>query len=169
MVVDGRPRHDRAAALSCCTAGCHAVGHSGESACALRQCFTVRICKAVIILRSISLAAGVLVLAVSACGFPQEFPAPPRNAPVVLPVKISPDGRIITVRAAEPCGHRPLLIARSYPHRVTLRLVNRDISSCHVEAVGVISVSVTLPHPLGTRQLVQALTGKPIKYHIGHF
>ncbi len=129
--------------------------------------------KAVIILRSmlIPLAAGVLVLAVSACGvgFPPDFPAPPRNAPIVLPVKVSPDGRIITVRAAKPCGHRPLLIARSYPHRVTLRLVNRDISNCHVEAVGVISVSVTLTHPLGTRQLVQALTGKPIKYHIGHF
>jgi hypothetical protein len=66
-------------------------------------------------------------------------------------------------------SRRPLLIARSYRDRVTLRLVNRHISNCHVEAVGVISVSVTLPHPLGTRDLVQALTGKPIKYHIGHF
>ena len=109
------------------------------------------------------------MLVVSACSLPQEFPAPPRNAPVVLPVKVSPDGLVITVRAAEPCGHRPLLIARSYRDRVTLRLVNRHISNCHVEAVGVISVSVTLPHPLGTRGLVQALTGKRIKYHIGHF
>jgi hypothetical protein len=46
---------------------------------------------------------------------------------------------------AKPCGHRPLLIARSLPRRVTLRLVNRDISNCHVEAVGVITVSVMLP------------------------
>jgi hypothetical protein len=38
-----------------------------------------------------------------------------------------------------------------------------------VEAVGVTSVSVRLPQPLGTRQLVQALNGKPIKYHVGHF
>jgi hypothetical protein len=99
----------------------------------------------------------------------KEPPAPPRNARIVLPVKVSPDGRVITVRAAKPCGHRPLLIARSYPHRVTLRLVNRHTSDCHVEAVGVTSVSVTLPHPLGARHLVQALNGKPIKYHIGHF
>jgi hypothetical protein len=82
---------------------------------------------------------------------------------------INPDGRVITVRAAKPCGHRPLLIARSYPHRVTLRLVNRDISNCHVEAVGVVNVSVTLTRPLGTRQLVQALNGKPIRYHVGRF
>jgi len=116
------------------------------------------------------LVVGVLVLAVSACGGgATNSPAPPRNAPVVLPVMISSDGRVITVRAAKPCGHRPLLIARSYRHRVTLRLVNRDIGKCHVEAVGVISVSVTLPHPLGTRQLVQALTGKPIRYQFGHF
>lgn len=134
-------------------------------------CGSIR--KAVIILRSksILLAAGVLPLAVSACGvgFPPDFPAPPRNAPIVLPVKVSPGGRVITVRAAKPCGHRPLLIARSYPDRVTLRLVNRDISNCHAEAVGVITVSVTLPNPLGSRKLVQALTGKMIKYHIGHF
>lgn len=117
-----------------------------------------------------SLAAGTLVLAVSACGGSgSEFPAPPRNAPIVLPVMISPNGRVITVRAAEPCGHRPLLVARSYPHRVTLRLLNRHTSNCHVEAVGVISVSVTLPRPLGNRQLRQALNGKPIKYHVGHF
>jgi hypothetical protein len=110
------------------------------------------------------------VLAVSACGgHGADFPAPPRNPPIVLPVMINPDGRVITVRAAKPCGHRPLLIAQSYPHRVTLRLVNRDISNCHVEAVGVVSVSVTLPQPLGTRPLVQALDGKPIRYHVGHF
>lgn len=115
------------------------------------------------------LAAGVLLLAASACEVSNEFPAPPRNAPIVLPVMVSAGGRVITVRAAKPCGHRPLLLARSYRHRVTLRLVNRHTSNCHVEAVGVTSVSVTLPQPLGTRQLVQALNGKPIKYHVGHF
>ncbi len=73
------------------------------------------------------------------------------------------------MRAGKPCGHRPLLIARSYPHRVTLRLVNRDISNCHVEAMGVVAVSVMLLQPLGTRELVQALNGKPIKHHVGHF
>ena len=82
---------------------------------------------------------------------------------------VSAGGRVITVRAAKPCGHRPLLIARSYPHRVTLQLVNQHTSNCHVEAVGVTIVSVTLSRPLGTRRLVQALNGKPIKYHVGHF
>jgi hypothetical protein len=56
-----------------------------------------------------------------------------------------------------------------YPHRVTLHLVNRGIGKCHAEAVVVIRVSVTLPSPLGTRRLVQALNGEPIKYHVGHF
>jgi hypothetical protein len=107
------------------------------------------------------------MLAVSACGgYGAGFPVPPRNPPVVSPVTISPDGRVITVRAAKPCGHRPLLIARSYPRRVTLRLVNRDVSNCHVEAVGVIAVSVTLSSPLGTRRLVQATTGGPIRYQV---
>jgi hypothetical protein len=82
---------------------------------------------------------------------------------------ISQDGRVITARAARPCGHRPLLIARSYLHRVALRLVNQDAGNCHADAVGVISVSVTLPHPLGNRRLVQALNGWPIKYHVGYF
>jgi hypothetical protein len=106
------------------------------------------------------------MLAVSACAIGSEFPPPPRYPPVVLPVTVSSDGRVITVRAAKPCGHRPLLIARSYPRRVTLRLVNRGVSDCHVKAVGVIAVSVTLPSPLGTRSLVQATTGKPIKYQV---
>ncbi len=79
---------------------------------------------------------------------------------------VSANGRVITVRAAKPCGHRPLLLARSSPDRVTLRLVNRDVRDCHVEAVGVISVSVTLPRALGSRQLVQAVNGKPIKYRM---
>ena len=117
-----------------------------------------------------ALVAVALVLGASACqSVGPEFPAPPRNALVVLPVMLSPDGRVITVRAAKPCGHRPLLMVRSYPQRVTLRLVNRDVSKCHVEAVGVIKVSVKLARPLGTRRLVQALNGKPIRYHVGHF
>ena len=117
----------------------------------------------------VPLAAGALVLAVPACGFMGSgsgFPAPPRNPPVVSPVTLSTDGRVITVRAAKPCGQRPLLIARSNAWRVTLRLVNRDVSDCHVEAVGVTAVSVTLPAPLGNRQLLQATTGKPISWQI---
>jgi hypothetical protein len=132
-------------------------------------CLILVVCirEVVIILRSmrIPLVAGVLMVACSACGG-MDFPEPPRNLPVASPVIIRPDGRVITVRAARACGHRPQLIARSFPHRVTLRLVNPD-TNCHAEAIQAISVSVTLPHPLGTRQLVQASTGKQIRYHVG--
>jgi hypothetical protein len=114
------------------------------------------------------LVAGALMLAVSACDVSEQFPAPPRNPHIVLPVTVSSDGRVITVRAAKPCGHRPRLITRAYPHRVTLRLVNRHVNDCHVEAVGVISLSVTLPSPLGARRLVDATNGKRIKYHVSH-
>lgn len=136
----------------------------------LRSGPAVSIREVVIILRPIQiLPLAVLMVAVSSCGVmdgDSGFPPPPRNPPVGAPVTISPDGRVITVRAAKPCGHRPLLIARPYPHLVTLRLVNRDVGNCHVEAVPVISVSVTLPSPLGTRSLVQATTGKPIRYQV---
>jgi len=111
--------------------------------------------------------AGVLMLIGLGCS--SALPVPPKYPPVTSPVEVSPDGRTITVHAAKPCGHRPLLIARSLPGRVTLRLVNRGVSGCHVEAVGVITVSVTLPRPLGTRPLVQAINGKRINYHVGHF
>ena len=113
----------------------------------------------------IPLVAGLLMLVLSACTV-EEFPAPPRNPHIVLPVTVSPDGRIITVRAAKPCGQRPLLVVRSYPHRVTLHLVNQHVSDCHVEAVGVISISVRLPSPLRTRPLVDATNGKRIRYHV---
>jgi hypothetical protein len=121
----------------------------------------------VIILQSrrYPLVAGVLMVAISACSGAPGFLPVPRNPLVRSPVTISRDGRVITVRADRPCGHRPLLIARSYRHRVTLRLVNLD-TNCHEELVPVIAVSVTLPSPLGTRHLVQAMTGKPISFQV---
>jgi len=113
------------------------------------------------------IAAGILPLAVVACGGNgADFPPPPRNPPVVSPVTLSQHGRVITVRADLACGHRPLLIARSYPHRVTLRLVNPD-TNCHAEAIKLVDVSVTLSAALGARHLAQAPTGKPIKYVVG--
>ena len=119
-------------------------------------------------LARIPTAAAAIILTASACGNDNSgFPPPPRNPPVVSPVLLSQDGRIITVRAARACGHRPLLIARSYPHRVTLLLVNPDVS-CNAEAIAVISVSVTLPAPLGHRRLVQAHDGQPVRYHLSH-
>jgi hypothetical protein len=114
------------------------------------------------------LVVGVVMLAISACAASQEFPAPPLHPRVVSPVTLSQSGRVITVRAAKPCGHRPLVIAHSYPHRVSLRIVNRHTSDCHVEGVGIISVCVRLPAPLGTRRLVDATTGKRIDYHVAN-
>jgi hypothetical protein len=70
---------------------------------------------------------------------------------------------VITVRSMR--GHRPHLIARSYPHRVTLRLVNPDID-CHAEVFPVVNVRAMLPQPLGARELVHATTGKPVRYHV---
>lgn len=110
--------------------------------------------------------AAVLMLTGSSCGgHGADFPPPPRTAPVASPVTLSSDGRVITARGVIACGHRPLLIARSYPNRVTLTWVNPG-TACDAEAIMPITVSVSLPSPLGTRQLVQASTGKPIRYHV---
>ena len=114
------------------------------------------------------MAAALVILTASACGNDNSgFPPPPRNPPVASSVLLSQDGRIMTVRAPKACGHRPLLIARSYPHQVTLLLVNPDIS-CNAAAITVTSVSVTLPTPLGNRRLVQAHGGQPVRYHLSH-
>ena len=115
------------------------------------------------------MVAAALMLAVSACGVlaghGADFPSPPRTAPVASSVTLSSDRRVITAQGVIACGHRPLLIARPYPNRVTLTWVNPD-THCHAEAIGQVTISVLLPSPLGTRQLVQPSTGKPIRYHI---
>lgn len=112
----------------------------------------------------VPLAAGLLMLAVSACDI-NGISAPPRYPSISMAVMVSHDGRVITVRAVKACGHRPHLIARSYPHRVTLRLVNPDID-CHAEVFPVVNVRAILPQPLGARELVHATTGKPVRYHL---
>jgi hypothetical protein len=112
----------------------------------------------------VPIVAGVLVLAVAACGRAgADFPAPPRYAPVSSPVTVSANGRVITARGVIACGHRPRLVARSYPGRVTLTWVNPD-TNCNAEAVRPVVVSVSLPVPLGSRKLVQASTGRRIRY-----
>jgi hypothetical protein len=119
-------------------------------------------------LAQIATATAALILTASACSnYNNGFPPPPRNPPVVSPALLSQDGRVITVRAARACGHRPRLIARSYQRRVTLLLINPDIS-CNAEAIAVVSVSVTLAAPLGNRRLAQAHGGQPIRYHLKH-
>lgn len=122
----------------------------------------------VIIVRAgrVLLAAGILTLAVTACGgYGAGFPPPPRTDSVAAPVTVSRDGRVITARTVRVCGVRPKLVARSYRNYVTLRLVNPD-TSCNAEPVGrKIFVSVTLRSPLGSRRLIQAFTHKPITMH----
>ncbi len=109
----------------------------------------------------------IAALAVTGCStFPDrgaDFPPPPRYAPVSSPVTVSANGRVITARGVIACGHRPLLVARSHPDRVTLTWVNPD-TNCNAEAIKPVTVSVSLAAPLGSRKLVQASTGKPIRY-----
>jgi hypothetical protein len=120
------------------------------------------------VLRSIragALAAAVLLL-LPACGATNaDFPPPPRTAEITSAVTVSPDGKVITARGVIACGHRPVLVARSYPGRVTLEWVNPD-TSCNAEAIMAVFVIVRLSVPLGHRRLVQASTGTPIPYHI---
>jgi hypothetical protein len=61
------------------------------------------------------------------------------------------------------CGHLPLLVARSYPRKVTLKWVNPD-TNCNAEAVRAVPVRIRLTAPLGNRALVQAVSGGPVRY-----
>ena len=103
------------------------------------------------------------LVAVGCGGTNADFPPPPRTAPVNSLVLVSANGRVLTARGAIACGHRPLLVARSYPDRVTLTWVNPD-TSCNAEAIKQVTVSTSLPTPLGGRALVQASTGARISY-----
>jgi hypothetical protein len=106
----------------------------------------------------------LVVGTVVGCGTNESgWPHPPRQAPVREQVFVSADGRVITAKGVLACGHRPLLVARSYSNRVTLTWVNPD-TSCTSETIHPVWVSMTLPKPLDSRALVQASTGKPIAY-----
>jgi hypothetical protein len=112
----------------------------------------------------IGTAALALAVVIEGCGGTNPgFPPPPPTAPVNSLVLISANGRVLTARGAMACGHRPRLVARSYPDRVTLILINPD-TSCNAEAIKQVAVSTSLPTPLGARALVQASTGARIRY-----
>jgi hypothetical protein len=116
----------------------------------------------------VAAAATVALFALSACGSGvANFPPPPRTADIASSVTVSANGRVITARGVIACGHTPLLVARSYRDRVTLKWVNPD-TNCDAEAVKPVMVSVRLPSPLGRRHLVQASTGKRIPHRVGH-
>jgi hypothetical protein len=111
----------------------------------------------------IDAAAVALAVAVGGCASAiPSWPHPPRTVPVDSPVLISASGRVLTARGVIACGHRPLLVARSYPDRVTLTWINPD-TSCNAEAIKPVTVSTSLPTPLGSRALVQASTGARIR------
>ena len=96
-----------------------------------------------------------------------EFPQRVPRYPVTRRV-LRPDRHRVAVDAVAPDGQ---VVVRGVPEPMPVGsdVTNRSTDDCHVQAVGVTSVGVTLGHPLGTRHFVQALNGKPIKYHIGHF
>jgi len=114
--------------------------------------------------------AATLALAIAVGGCASAIPSwphPPRTAPVNSLVLISANGRVLTARGAMACGHRPLLVARSYPDRVTLTWINPD-TSCNAEAIKTVAVSTSLADPLGSRALLQASTGARVRYHEAH-
>ena len=115
-------------------------------------------------LKTCAILASALVLAACSTSGGSGFPREPRFEEVSSPVLLSHDGRVITVRGVIVCGHRPVLIAHSYPHRITLKWFNPD-TNCDAEAIKGVMVSVSLPDPLGHRQLVQASNGRPIRHH----
>jgi hypothetical protein len=112
------------------------------------------------------LCATVAVAAmVAGCAMPAApgWPSPPRTYPVSLPVLVSADGLVLTGVGSMACGHAPLLVARSYPRKVTLTWINPD-TNCHAEALRSAVARVTLPTPLGRRALVQTASGAPVRY-----
>ena len=117
-------------------------------------------------MRRTLVTVGVLavVAVTSGCSqVPGPWPPPPRLVQISGNVLLSPDGRVITAAGLKACGRRPLLIARSYPHRVTLTWLNPD-TNCNAESIFRAVVSTSLPAPLGRRTLVQASDGTRIAY-----
>jgi hypothetical protein len=80
---------------------------------------------------------------------------------VSAPVLVSQDGRVITGVGGIICGHRSLLVARSYPRKVTLKWVNPD-TNCNAEAVRAVPARARLSAPLGNRALVQVVSGPQV-------
>jgi hypothetical protein len=107
-------------------------------------------------------AVGLIAAGCGLLGPGADFPSPPRQSPVTT-VLVSTDGRVITGVGGMACGHDPRLVARSYPHKVTLTWINPD-TNCHAETTRSTVVRIRLAEPLGTRPLVQASGGGRIPY-----
>ncbi len=104
------------------------------------------------------LVLAALVVAGCSAG-PAASLKPPRYQPVGLTVLVSADGRVITAIGTFVCEHAQRLVARSYPGKVALILVNPD-RNCKEDPGNAtfsqrIPASTRLPEPLRNRALIR--------------
>jgi len=79
---------------------------------------------------------------------------------------VSRNGRTITVLTVQQCGGPSKLVATSYQDRVALVVTaptGAPDEVCPLD-LQVLTISTTLPEPLGDRVLVNGITGKPVPY-----
>jgi hypothetical protein len=107
-------------------------------------------------------AAALGLLAAGCFSFPPDFPHSPRRFPVAT-VLVSANGRVITAVGGKACGHKPRLVARSHPDKVTQVWVNPD-ATCNAETARAVAVRIVLPEPLGNRPLAHASGSGRIPY-----
>ncbi|MGC0314785.1 hypothetical protein [Kitasatospora acidiphila] len=125
-------------------------------------------------------AVGVIGLGVAACYvWGDDYPLPYRTRdasvvnrialddPSASGVIVDADDRTITLDVSwAGCDYKPDLVAQETAERVTLVLKRRDASGPGIgcEDGGVARLRTVLHHPLGTRSLVDAVTGKPVPH-----
>ncbi|SOB88916.1 hypothetical protein [Streptomyces sp. 1331.2] len=80
---------------------------------------------------------------------------------------VEADDRTITMEVAwSGCDYKPDLVAGEWADKVTLLLRRRDASGPDIgcEDGGIARVTAVLRHPLGSRPVTDALTGRPVPY-----
>ncbi len=123
-------------------------------------------------------AAGVVAAGLAACYLwadPYPLPYKVRDASVLGPVtlgdphvdrfSVGSDDRTISLHVDwSGCDYKPDLVAKETADRVTMTLKRRDASGPGVgcEDGGIAQLTTSLHHPLGSRALVDGVTGRPI-------
>jgi hypothetical protein len=122
--------------------------------------------------------SGTRGLKLAGLGTAVELPTSLSGAPVIPDIfgveRLGFDGfpvvgrndRTIAVLTVQQCGGPSRLVARPYPRRVVLVLTapnGAPDAVCPLDLV-VLSVSTTLPEPLGARVLVNGTTGKKVPF-----
>ncbi|MFE2409292.1 hypothetical protein ACFXDE_13225 [Kitasatospora sp. NPDC059408] len=123
-------------------------------------------------------AAGVAAAGVAACyvwGDPYPLPYKVRDASVLGPiavddprvgaVSVGSDGHTVSLHVDwGGCDYRPDLVAHEAADRVTIVLKRRDASGPDIgcEDGGAARLSTHLARPLGSRALVDGVTGEPV-------